>query len=349
MSWSEPIETALQRFNEAYTKVENGVRVVKNNPVLDTTIKTTLSAIPIVGPIIKDWYDNVEADDKEKITDIIKFMESLKELDEVQFLTLSTEMEKNRQEIIKNRDMVKTEIEKVEDIVVNEIQINRKEILQNKHLLIQTLLQIDEFSIKVNKSSKEILSRLLEILEKMDPPIDSSSNKNEINKILVFYKKLLSLLKITGNVFQVQIDRRNDLWNILRIKLPQEVKKYEHPQENKRLFILFEKGFREIYPMMDQNDRDLHCYICQLSQNLSKYNSDVLKLLDDNYEYLIDMPELSKLHRHLNLWLAKFRNLENKPNVCLIYVGVEEGEPFPRNIESLIEERIKNLASRLNI
>jgi len=345
MSWQEPIKTALDEFNKVFRKVENGVLVVKDNPIIDTAIKSSLSAIPIAGPILRDWYDSVEGDDKQKITDIINFIESLMKLNKDQFLILLTEMEKNRDEIIKNKDMVIIEMKKAERLVIDKIQETRKEIIQNKQLLIQNLLRIDGVAVRVDNSSKEILSRLLEILEKIDPPIASSSNKNEINKILVFYKKLLGLLKITGNIFQVQLDRRDDLWNILEIKLPLEIKKYEYAQENETSFILFEKGFREIYPMMDKNDLDLYCFICQLTKNMSKYNSDILELLDDNYDYLIDMPELSKLHRHLSLWIAKFRNSENKPDVCLVYVGVEEGEPFPRGIESLIEERIKNLTS----
>ena len=59
------------------------------------------------------------------------------------------------------------------------------------------------------------------------------------------------------------------------------------------------------------------------------------------------MPELAKLHRQLSLWLAKFKNLINKRNICLVYVGVEEGEPFPREVEDLVEMRIKNIEQLL--
>jgi hypothetical protein len=42
-------------------------------------------------------------------------------------------------------------------------------------------------------------------------------------------------------------------------------------------------------------------------------------------------------------WHAKYDILKDDPNMCLIYVRVKQGKPFPRKIEDLIKKRIEQL------
>ena len=51
------------------------------------------------------------------------------------------------------------------------------------------------------------------------------------------------------------------------------------------------------------------------------------------------MPRLSDLRTHLVVWLNKYDGLfVSTPEMCVLYVGVEDGVPFPRGIERSIQE-----------
>ena len=81
-----------------------------------------------------------------------------------------------------------------------------------------------------------------------------------------------------------------------------------------------------------------------------KYNSLVVQLLDEYPQFYNDLPELRQLHDHLNLWLDKYNSVfRDKENMCLVYVGVEDKKPFPKEIDRIIKAKIEKLQKRQNI
>ena len=72
---------------------------------------------------------------------------------------------------------------------------------------------------------------------------------------------------------------------------------------------------------------------------LQTRNRDTLSILEANPGLLDAVPRLSDLRTHLVVWLNKYDGLfVSTPEMCVLYVGVEDGVPFPRGIERSIQE-----------
>jgi hypothetical protein len=67
---------------------------------------------------------------------------------------------------------------------------------------------------------------------------------------------------------------------------------------------------------------------------LREYNRRILKLIEDNPALEGHFRAVRPLRDHLLLWLAKYEGtFVNTPEMCLLYTGVEEGVPFPSELE----------------
>ena len=148
-----------------------------------------------------------------------------------------------------------------------------------------------------------------------------------------FYEKMSFYLNATQDAFVNQCKIRNRLVKILGKK--HDIKKYE----------TYDKLFAELYPTMNEEERHLFQFIRGITENtLFKYNSLIVQLLNVYPHFYNDLPELRQLHDHLNLWLDKYNSIfRNKENMCLVYVGVEEKNPFPKEIDEIIKAKIDKL------
>jgi len=67
---------------------------------------------------------------------------------------------------------------------------------------------------------------------------------------------------------------------------------------------------------------------------LREYNHRMLTIIDGCSQLKLQIPSISRLEIHLRIWLAKFDGaFMATPGMCLLYVGVEEGVPFPSEAE----------------
>lgn len=67
---------------------------------------------------------------------------------------------------------------------------------------------------------------------------------------------------------------------------------------------------------------------------LFEYNTRMLQVLEGNTALAHEIPSAAALRDHLTLWLSKYQDaFINEPNMPLLYVGVNEGVPFPSNFE----------------
>ena len=155
-----------------------------------------------------------------------------------------------------------------------------------------------------------------------------------------FYERLLIYLNATQDAFVNQCKIRNRLVEILREKT-----------WPKREYETYDNLFAELYPTMNEEELHLFQFIRGITENtLFKYNSLVVQLLDEYPQFYNDLPELRQLHDHLNLWLDKYNSVfRDKENMCLVYVGVEDKKPFPKEIDRIIKAKIEKLQKRQNI
>jgi hypothetical protein len=67
---------------------------------------------------------------------------------------------------------------------------------------------------------------------------------------------------------------------------------------------------------------------------LRDYNHKALALINGNPQLEKHIPSVSELRSHLTLWLSKYDAIfDDNPGIALLYVGVDEGVPYPEKLE----------------
>jgi hypothetical protein len=146
------------------------------------------------------------------------------------------------------------------------------------------------------------------------PPADSIHSAAE---------KLRSLFATTRTTFDAQARLRNDLYNRIRTRL--QVQQHHEYEE------FFDLYFDQLQP----DELRLHRTIRGYTESIfHEYNERTLQVIECEPSLEIFLPSLPELRQHLIIWLSKFDHVFlQTPSMCLLYVGVEEGVGFPRQIE----------------
>ena len=137
-------------------------------------------------------------------------------------------------------------------------------------------------------------------------------------------KELVQILDKTYSGFQAQARVRNLLYNqmIQRLAIKERLE--------------YEVFFSTYYEQMNPEELRKHATIRGYTENvLSTFNTKALELIQSNTKLVDALPRLQDLETHLIIWMAKFKGVfQETPSMSLVYVGVEEKVPFPREIES---------------
>lgn len=107
----------------------------------------------------------------------------------------------------------------------------------------------------------------------------------------------------------------------------------------------YEPLFRQYYPVLNEDEKVLFQLIRGITKtSLYKHNKEMVDLLQAYPAYYHELPGLRDLRDHLELWMSKYDSLlANRDDTCLVYVGVEEGKPFPPVIDAEIEQKLVDL------
>ena len=147
-------------------------------------------------------------------------------------------------------------------------------------------------------------------------------------------KRILSNLELTETAFVQQTKRRDALYYQIRSRLGISPG------------LQWEKFFFQYYDQMTKSELFEFRQIRAITETtLQTRNRDTLSILEGNPALLDAVPRLSDLRTHLVVWLNKCDGLfVNTPEMCLLYVGVEDGVPFPRGIERSIQDWLESSA-----
>jgi hypothetical protein len=178
---------------------------------------------------------------------------------------------------------------------------------------------IDKYKEFIIKTDFEEFERTKDVVES---PVFSSSNE----KALKFYEQLYALLIDTNNNFFEQVQVIKELANILSRRFT--------VNEGQS----FEELFEIHYSEMNKEEMDLFDKIRTKTKLMKSYNSRILRLLEENENYLRDVVELEVLKEHLKEWIKKYNTKFSNPNVSVVYV-----ETFPTGIEKIIAKKISKL------
>ena len=193
--------------------------------------------------------------------------------------------------------------------------------------LLSTIVYIDLVGRDPDDARKALLhgvrrDRGKPISEPAFPGRSSDAEKRQDDSRAVA-RKLRDLLATTRTTFVAQARLRDELYRGLRQRLG--------VQDN----LEYERFFAKYYPDMTPAEKQIHETIRSYTANiLTDYNTQILGLLNEHGDLATNVAGIGKLKIHLNLWLAKIKGVFNTtPAMSLVYVGVEEGVPFPKEVE----------------
>ncbi|MCK4733579.1 MAG: tetratricopeptide repeat protein [Methanophagales archaeon] len=157
---------------EIKEKLNRALNYIRKNKILDTTAKSLLSEIPIAGPFLNEWYQNIGIKDTQKVEEIILFLERISEKNEQDFNRLVMVINENKKDLIENNKML-TDIYNNFDIILSRLEEipTRKELPTIMQDVIRKELRdalrhekiTDPNSASITKPSSKLINKYSEI------------------------------------------------------------------------------------------------------------------------------------------------------------------------------------------
>jgi len=139
-------------------------------------------------------------------------------------------------------------------------------------------------------------------------------------------QELAKEFDLTGVAFRSQNTRCRDLYGRIRQRLGIA----EQPE--------FEEFFFRYYDQLSADELFVFKQLRAVTEGpLAEGNRRMLGALLNNPALLTEVPSLTDLRQHLVFWLNKFeRVFAGTPQMCVCYVGVEDGVPWPQGAEAAV-------------
>jgi len=146
----------------------------------------------------------------------------------------------------------------------------------------------------------------------------TASESNEYQLVL----KIQHHLDNSKTAFWAQVKRRNELGEMLGVT-----------REGVRVF--WEKEFSASYLTLAPKQRFVFDQIRGITQGaIYPANQQIADILTEHPQLKQHIASFGPLANHLNYWLAKYKQVFIKrQDMCLLYVGVEDGVPFPKTVD----------------
>lgn len=195
------------------------------------------------------------------------------------------------------------------------------------HLALNDLESEEQLRIERNRITADLLNVTQEINHTPQAePVAATSNT------ISLIEEILSLLETTYRTYLAQRNIRNRLFEDMRNRF--DVKRVEN----------YYQVFSRYFDQMNEEELRYHRLIRGYTENIIKKNNfQILERLKHHPELCKAVPELLDLQAYLEIWKTKYESIfEGDPSINLVYIGVEEGVPFPSNIESNLRAYIEN-------
>ncbi len=142
------------------------------------------------------------------------------------------------------------------------------------------------------------------------------------SKILVV-QAIQRQLSDTRTAFVAQALRRDELVEAIETRT------------GTKIALEYEKLFFRYHSQLTPDERFIFDQIRAITEGpLYRGNRTIVELLESHSDLLNDIPALVDLRQHLVFWLNKFDLVFTKrPEMCLLYTGVEDAVPFPEDID----------------
>jgi hypothetical protein len=142
-------------------------------------------------------------------------------------------------------------------------------------------------------------------------------------------------LDLTREAFDRQVPLRDSLYDAMRTRL------------NITEILEFEPFFLRYYHDMNEEEHATFDRIRALTEGpMQQGNREILRLVEATSDVRNELPIVAALKTHLVVWLDKYdRVFAKEKRMCLLYVGVEEGVPFPFGVDDMVSEWLASHAT----
>ncbi len=143
---------------------------------------------------------------------------------------------------------------------------------------------------------------------------------------------IAELQRVTYTAFIAQIERRDELVEMINSRL------------NTKREMQFEKYFSYYYPQLNSQELFVFQQIRSITESgLYKNNLSILSELSSNPRIFDEIELTRELQQHLIFWVNKYESVfVNREYMCLLYVGVEDGVPYPAEVNQNIKKWLTN-------
>lgn len=162
----------------------------------------------------------------------------------------------------------------------------------------------------------------------VEAPQKNSTNHHSIQHIYSVMAEINKNLKLTKTTYLAQKRRRNELKVSLLKKIPEPI-----PMQS-------EQRMRLHYPNLTEDEKFIYDQIRAMSEGPTyQGNLRIYQLLEAHNEVYDEIETFHALFSHLSIWLSKFDRLfRNRPDMAFVFVGEEDGVPFPSTIDAEVEK-----------
>ena len=149
--------------------------------------------------------------------------------------------------------------------------------------------------------------------------------------------EIRNAMSINKKAFLSQINQRNELGKLL-------AKRFEIEPN-----LSWERRFFLYYDQMNEQEHFVFSQIRAYTDGpMLKNNQKILDLINSNNQILKEIPDAAALRNHLTIWLNKYHKIfKNSEKMCLLYVGVEDGAPYPSPVDQQVIDWIEANPSKL--
>ncbi len=171
--------------------------------------------------------------------------------------------------------------------------------------------------------------------EALIEPLEMSQKTSDLLSVMQEVQRNLQLTKTT---FIAQVRRRDELGELLTSK------------QAERVDMSWEQRLRMHYPDMNEDERFIFDQIRAMTEGpMHEGNRNIVELLEQYPDLYQELPLFNQLHAHLKIWLSKYdRVFLEREDMALLYVGVEDGVPFPKEIDQQVEGWLAERDSKSN-
>ena len=159
--------------------------------------------------------------------------------------------------------------------------------------------------------------------------------KIELNQSV---KKIASYQEISYATFIAQVKRRNELVRMIEERIGEKRE------------MQYEKYFSYYFNRLSDQEKFVFDQIRAMTDiGLYMNNLKILDELNNHPEIYNQIKGTKELQQHLIFWMNKYYSVFNKrSDMCLLYVGVEDGVPYPSHVNKNIINWLDNKPESTN-